>query len=339
MSITADISTPTAAAPSPRELNVPQQLNTARGTMRFREAPGVCGLGLFTYLSAVTAALTLRVPQDTVNGTAGQSVLLPVSYTVPDPHGYLRITWTRAGSVTVEYTCFSGQECYLKKISPHITVSDPFKHRAVLFPENASLLLRDLQVNDSGIFELSISHTTGMEKRNITLVVQPDTAGRIVNGNRSDIGNGTNAGNTTSTDWSPTVKNEVIISAVVLAVALIILCLIVKMGRGKHDRVSVCQGSQKQKEEEHTTQDYWEQQKRADVLYTEIGWIQQANPKRKMHTTKETDAHASVQENSSPNCPAVLYTERKSPDVPRTDGRKMQNPEEDVDYAQIQIRK
>ncbi|XP_078271992.1 uncharacterized protein LOC144602728 [Rhinoraja longicauda] len=51
---------------------------------------------------------------------------------------------------------------------------DPYKHRAVLFPGNASLLLRDLQINDSGIYELSISHSTGTEGGSFNLTVQSD---------------------------------------------------------------------------------------------------------------------------------------------------------------------
>ncbi|XP_072115184.1 uncharacterized protein [Mobula birostris] len=266
MSIVVGNSSPTAAEHSLCELNGPQQLNTARGTMRFAEAPEVCGLCLFTYLSAVTAALTLRVHQDRVNGTAGHSVLLPVSYTVPDPHGYLRITWTGGGnaSVCMEYTCFSGQECHLSDSRSHTTVSKPCKHRALLFPENASLLLRDLQINDSGIYELSIVHSTGTEKGNLTLEVRPATESAI------DTGSGIHAGITavstvpgnsippqslnppslesnwrnssapsakpiypsSATDRIPVIKNEFIIPPVVFTAAvIIILCLVVKTRR------------------------------------------------------------------------------------------------------------
>ncbi|XP_072115185.1 uncharacterized protein [Mobula birostris] len=260
MSIVVGNSSPTAAEHSLCELNGPQQLNTARGTMRFAEAPEVCGLCLFTYLSAVTAALTLRVHQDRVNGTAGHSVLLPVSYTVPDPHGYLRITWTGGGnaSVCMEYTCFSGQECHLSDSRSHTTVSKPCKHRALLFPENASLLLRDLQINDSGIYELSIVHSTGTEKGNLTLEVRPATESAI------DTGSGIHAGITAATDRIPVIKNEFIIPPVVFTAAvIIILCLVVKTRR-------VCKGSQQQKEEQHTTQDHWNSSANCPaVWYTE----------------------------------------------------------------------
>ncbi|XP_051899503.1 uncharacterized protein LOC127585842 [Pristis pectinata] len=251
MSITADISAPTAVGPSPRELNVPQQLNTARGTMRFREAPGVCGLGLFTYLSAVTAALTLRVPQDSVNGTAGRSVLLPVSYTVPDSHGYLRITWTRAGAKVVECTSVSEER------SPYITVSDPYKHRAIVFPENASLLLGELQIDDSGIYELSVSHSMGTAKRNLTLVVRPDIRNRNNSEDFPGTGNQSDTRDTTGTNSNPVSNLELIGPPVSSAVILIILCVIVKMRRGKHDINSVYKGSQEQKEAGHTTQGDW----------------------------------------------------------------------------------
>ncbi|XP_072888947.1 uncharacterized protein [Hemitrygon akajei] len=290
--------------------------------MRCAEAPGVCGLCLFTYLSAVTAALALRVHQDRVNGTAGQSVLLPVSYTVPDPHGYLRITWTRGGnaSVCVEYTCFPGQECHLNDGRWYITVSEPYKHRALLFPENASLLLRDLQINDSGIYELSISDSTGTEKGSLTLEVRPATENAI------DIGSGINAGITAATDRLPV--NEVIIPPVVLAAAVIILCLVVKTRR-------VCKGSQQQKEEQATTQDHWEPQEGGAASYSEVSWTPQANAKREMHLTTEMDVYSSVQESSSANCLAVLYTDRMSWGITGTGGKKVENPEENVEYDKI----
>ncbi|XP_059826784.1 uncharacterized protein LOC132394526 [Hypanus sabinus] len=292
--------------------------------MHFAEAPGVCGLCLFTYLSAVTAALTLKVHQDRVNGTVGQSVLLPVSYTVPDPHGYLRITWTRGGnaSVCVEYTCFSGQECHLNDGRTHITVSEPYKHRALLFPENASLLLTDLQINDSGIYELSISHSTGTEKGNLTLEVRSATEIAI------DSRSGTNAGITAATDRLPVIKNEVIIPPVVLAAAVIILCLVVKTRR-------VCKGSRQKKEEQATTQDHWEPQEGGAAYYTEVGWTPQANAKREMHPTTEMDVYSSVQESSSANCLAVLNTERMSRGITGTGGKKVENPEENVEYDKI----
>ncbi|XP_072892506.1 uncharacterized protein [Hemitrygon akajei] len=181
------------------------------------------------------AALTPRVHQDRVNGTAGQSVLLPVSYTVPDPHGYLRITWTRGGnaSVCVEYTCFPGQECHLNDGRSFITVSEPYKHRALLFPENASLLLRDLQINDSGIYELSISDSTGTEKGSLVLTVRSDGTTSQVNRCSTE---------TPATDRTPVIKEEVIIRIVVFTATVIILCLIVKMRR-------VCKGSQEQSKE------------------------------------------------------------------------------------------
>ncbi|XP_062905758.1 uncharacterized protein LOC134347289 [Mobula hypostoma] len=303
---------PTKLATSPDLLN---SFNTARSTMRFTEAPGVCGLAIFTYLSAVTAALTLRVHQDRVNGTAGQSVLLPVSYTVPDPHGYLRITWTGGGnaSVCIEYTCFSGQECHLSDRRSHITVSETCKHRALLFPENASLLLRDLQINDSGIYELSISDSTGTENGSLVLTVRFD---------------GTTSQATDRTPVIKVIKNEVIIPPVVFAAAVIILCLVVKMQR-------VCKGSHKQRAEGRNSQDHREPQAGDGVLYTEVSWTQQTNAKRKMHTSEDTIVYASVHENSSTGCPGVLYTEVKSSGVTRTVRSKMQIPQGSTEYAEI----
>ncbi|XP_072920459.1 HEPACAM family member 2-like [Hemitrygon akajei] len=204
--------------------------------MRFAKPSGVRGLGFLTCLSAVNAALILRVHQDRVNGTVGQSVLLPVSYTDPDPRGYLRIIWTRTAHVIIQHTRFSGKDGDHRSRT-HITISDPYKHRAVLFPKNASLLLNDLQVNDSGIYELSIGLLRGMEKRSMTLTVWPDTTDGADTRNRNDTGNQNYIWNGSDTlDTTDTDKKQIPFEAnaryVSLVVIFIFLCFTVKTCRG-----------------------------------------------------------------------------------------------------------
>ncbi|XP_043534034.1 uncharacterized protein LOC122541378 isoform X3 [Chiloscyllium plagiosum] len=138
--------------------------------------PKMCGACLFAFNPfALLAAVTLRVSQDSVNGTVGESVLLAVSYTVSDPGGYLRIRWTRAGIRMVDYRCISDRDNSLSGRCHYLPVPGDYKHRVVLFPENASLLLQHLHFNDSGIYELSVSHSEGTETAKITLMVQNTT--------------------------------------------------------------------------------------------------------------------------------------------------------------------
>ncbi|XP_072113448.1 uncharacterized protein [Mobula birostris] len=123
-------------------------------------------------------AVTLTVHQDRMNGTVGQSVPLPTSYTDPDSHGYLRITWTKAGRRIADYRCPSSRNGTLAGCAQTRLTDDHYKGRTVLFPENTSLLLRDLQISDSGIYYLSIGHSAGTESRSLKLMVQPDTSNR-----------------------------------------------------------------------------------------------------------------------------------------------------------------
>ena len=105
----------------------------------------------------------------------GQSVLLPVSYRVNSSLLFpLSIVWKAENSSQVIIICMV-RNCSLdawgapKKCSaisfPHITYWD----RAEVFPENASLLLRDLQLSDSGVY--SIAFTQQNLSRQITLAV------------------------------------------------------------------------------------------------------------------------------------------------------------------------
>ncbi|XP_038672975.1 hepatocyte cell adhesion molecule-like [Scyliorhinus canicula] len=197
----------------------------------------VCAVYLFTCnLFALTAAVTLRVNQDSVNGTVGQSVLLSASYTVSDSDGYLRITWIKTGTRIVQYKCLPKSD---NTERGYYTISDHYKHRVEFPPENASLLLKDLQFNDSGIYELTIADSGGTRTTKLTLTVQPQSGSRM--------------------DAKRTSVLEVILPPVGLAVFLIVLCLIVKMRRG-------CKRTQKQTGERNDPED----SRISGILYRKI---------------------------------------------------------------------
>lgn len=119
--------------------------------------------------------LLIEIPQDAVSGTVGQSVLLPVSYRINSSLLFpLSILWKFGSSSQVIVTC-TAQNCSLDAWGtptncsaicyPHVT----YRGRAAVFPENASLLLWDLQLNDSGLY--SVTFTQQNLSRQITLAV------------------------------------------------------------------------------------------------------------------------------------------------------------------------
>ncbi|XP_051899502.1 uncharacterized protein LOC127585841 [Pristis pectinata] len=187
-------------------------------SLRGNERIGVYGVDLFTFTLLVPMAVaTLRVHQNRVNGSVGHSVLLPASYTISEPQGYLRIKWTRAGKRIVEYRCISEQNSNPKECSHIMSFSDHYEHRIVLYPGNASLLLKDLKINDSGIYELSISQSRGTEKGSFKLAVQTDTA------------NETDHGDIKDKKQIPGVKDKV--RYVTLGIILFFLCFTIKTQR------------------------------------------------------------------------------------------------------------
>ncbi|XP_052529124.1 uncharacterized protein LOC128075949 isoform X2 [Tympanuchus pallidicinctus] len=120
-------------------------------------------------------ALLIEVPQDAVSGTVGHSVLLPVSYTVKSSFCFpLSIQWKFENSSQVIITCTvlscsldawgAPKECSALRF-PHPS----YRHRIEVFPENASLLLRDLQLSDSGVYSIAFQQQN--QSRRITLAV------------------------------------------------------------------------------------------------------------------------------------------------------------------------
>ncbi|XP_075018674.1 uncharacterized protein LOC142087858 isoform X2 [Calonectris borealis] len=103
----------------------------------------------------------VEIHQDSINGTVGQSVLLPVSYRFDGAPGFpVSILWTFSNSPDTLITCTvlncslgaggAPSGCSAKCFS-HST----YRGRAELFPQNGSLLLRDLQLSDSGVYSVA----------------------------------------------------------------------------------------------------------------------------------------------------------------------------------------
>ncbi|XP_040428280.1 uncharacterized protein LOC121077260 [Cygnus olor] len=135
------------------------------------------GLGslLLLLLLGRNLGFLVEIPHDAVSGTVGQSVLLPVSYTFnSSPHFPVSIKWRFGHPSQVIISC-TVLNCSLSaggapkncstKCFPHASHAG----RVELFPENASLLLRDLKLSDSGVY--NVSFVQQQQSRHITLTV------------------------------------------------------------------------------------------------------------------------------------------------------------------------
>ncbi|KGL79467.1 Hepatocyte cell adhesion molecule, partial [Tinamus guttatus] len=106
-------------------------------------------------------ALIAEIPQDLINGTVGQSVLLPFSYKFNSTSEFpLPILWTFNNSLNPFISC-TVQSCSLstegtpRNCSANCFPSATYQDRVEFFPESASLLLRNLQLNDSGVYSVT----------------------------------------------------------------------------------------------------------------------------------------------------------------------------------------
>ncbi|XP_071899072.1 uncharacterized protein [Anas platyrhynchos] len=140
-----------------------------------RRCWGLGSLLLLLLLLGQNLGFLLEIPQDAVTGTVGQSVLLPVSYRCNStPCFPLSIRWIFGHTSQVIIAC-TVHNCSLDDGgAPKNCSTTCFPHpahwgRVVLFPENASLLLRDLWLSDSGVYTVSLQHQR--QSRNITLTV------------------------------------------------------------------------------------------------------------------------------------------------------------------------
>ncbi|KGL79466.1 hypothetical protein N309_03857, partial [Tinamus guttatus] len=105
-------------------------------------------------------ALIAETPQDSLECTVGQSVLLPVSYKFNSSSRFpLSIQWTFSNSSDLFISC-TVQNCSLsadrapRNCSANCFPTPTYQDRVVLFPENASLLLKDVQLSDSGVYSV-----------------------------------------------------------------------------------------------------------------------------------------------------------------------------------------
>lgn len=112
----------------------------------------------FPFSAGTNLGVLVTIPQKLVNGTVGQPVLLPVSYSLNDaPQFPLSVVWAFVNSSNVLISCTllgcalgAGKvprNCSSKCVPPGTQCK-----QLELFPENGSLLLRDLQLSSAGTY-------------------------------------------------------------------------------------------------------------------------------------------------------------------------------------------
>ncbi|KAM6354340.1 uncharacterized protein FN964_007545 isoform 1-T1 [Alca torda] len=136
---------------------------------------GCCTLCSVLLLAGGSLAVLVQIHQDSLNGTVGQSVLLPVSYMFDAATRFpLSILWRFRNSSDTIITC-AVSNCSLgpggapRNCSATGFPKPTYHRRAELFPENGSLLLRHLKLGDSGVY--SVTFRSPSQTRHISLTV------------------------------------------------------------------------------------------------------------------------------------------------------------------------
>ncbi|KFO77188.1 hypothetical protein N303_06479, partial [Cuculus canorus] len=103
----------------------------------------------------------IEIHQDSVNGTVGQPMLLPVSYRFDGAILFpVSISWTFSNSSNTVIAC-ALQNCSLdargapSNCSAEFFPQKTYRDRAALFPLNGSLLLWDLRLSDGGVYAVT----------------------------------------------------------------------------------------------------------------------------------------------------------------------------------------
>ncbi|XP_074910289.1 uncharacterized protein LOC142043249 [Buteo buteo] len=136
---------------------------------------GCCTLCSILMLVGGNLAVLVKIHQDSINGTEGQSVLLPVSYGFAGAPQYpMKIVWNSSNMHDELVTC-SVLKCSLdaggvpRLCSALTFYHDTYRNRSKLFPTNGSLLLSDLRLSDSGVY--SVTFKPSRQTFHITLTV------------------------------------------------------------------------------------------------------------------------------------------------------------------------
>ncbi|XP_069815338.1 carcinoembryonic antigen-related cell adhesion molecule 3-like [Dendropsophus ebraccatus] len=126
----------------------------------------------------LSGSLHITVPTVPIQGIVGESILLPVTYSFAQPPATLQVMWGHEKSMVLfseMTTCVRGEPPKLEIINEYHVLVGKYQDRVVFYPENASLLLRNVQQNDSGRYTITFQELN--QSRSMMLIIHdPETA-------------------------------------------------------------------------------------------------------------------------------------------------------------------
>ncbi|XP_063289550.1 carcinoembryonic antigen-related cell adhesion molecule 3-like [Pelobates fuscus] len=121
----------------------------------------------------------LVVHRESINAIVGQTVLLLATYTIsPDFHNGPSIKWSAGHQTILHYSLVNGS--FNSQGSPtwslgETRISPKFQGRVKLYHENGSMLLRNIQLNDSMTYFVSLHSFKSTLKKEIHMMVKRNT--------------------------------------------------------------------------------------------------------------------------------------------------------------------
>ncbi|XP_075428779.1 uncharacterized protein LOC142467231 [Ascaphus truei] len=136
-------------------------------------------ISVWVHENTTSPGAELIVHQESINVTAGQSILLATSYTITHPNSHwLTIEWTISNRSIVYHSShkgFTNAQHFPTRSSGKTSISSTHQGRVQFYPENASLLLTNFQLNDSGIYVVTLQDNKYIIKKNISVWVHENT--------------------------------------------------------------------------------------------------------------------------------------------------------------------
>ncbi|KAE8582565.1 hypothetical protein XENTR_v10020174 [Xenopus tropicalis] len=132
------------------------------------------GLAYFIGILGATAAHELIAYENATTGTIGQSVLLPLSYRLAHQFASYTIQW-ETGECTILHHIVTNsttdpQGCPTWE-NGNVTIFPKYKGRVRFFGLNGSLILWDLQLNDTGSYRVVLTSTGNITEKQIRVTV------------------------------------------------------------------------------------------------------------------------------------------------------------------------